>query len=82
MPNPDPTTRTIFITIYAAGLRISEVVRQTTADLNSERMVIHVRQAKGAHFLDCTPDKRCAIAGRLSSSTLTSKQGSKGRWMM
>jgi site-specific recombinase XerD len=39
--------RTIFITIYAAGLRISEVVRLTTADINSERMVIHVRQAKG-----------------------------------
>ena len=48
---PDLMMRTIFITIYAAGLRISEVVRLTTADLNSERMVIHVRQAKGAHFL-------------------------------
>ena len=44
---PDLMMRTIFITIYAAGLRISEVVRLTTADLNSERMVIHVRQAKG-----------------------------------
>jgi Phage integrase, N-terminal SAM-like domain/Phage integrase family len=48
---PDLMMRTIFITIYAAGLRISEVVRLTTADLNSERMVIHVRQAKGAHLL-------------------------------
>ena len=39
--------RTIFITIYAAGLRISEVIRLSTGDINSERMVIHVRQAKG-----------------------------------
>ena len=44
---PDLMMRTIFITIYAAGLRISEVVRLTTADLNGERKVIHVRQAKG-----------------------------------
>ena len=44
---PDLMMRTIFITIYAAGLRISEVVRLTTADIKSERMVIHVRQAKG-----------------------------------
>ena len=39
--------RTIFITIYAAGLRISEVVRLTARDINSKRMVIHVRQGKG-----------------------------------
>jgi len=44
---PDLMMRTIFITIYAAGLRISEVVRLTTADIQAERMVIHVRQAKG-----------------------------------
>lgn len=39
--------RTIFITIYAAGLRISEVVKLTTVDIQSKRMVIRVRQAKG-----------------------------------
>ena len=44
---PDVMMRTIFITIYAAGLRISEVVRLTAGDLNSKRLVIHVRQAKG-----------------------------------
>ena len=43
----DLMMRTIFITIYAAGLRISEVIRLTTGDINSQRMVIHVRQAKG-----------------------------------
>jgi site-specific recombinase XerD len=44
---PDVMMRTIFITIYAAGLRISEVVKLTPGDINSKRMVIHVRQAKG-----------------------------------
>ncbi len=44
---PDVMMRTIFITIYAAGLRISEVVKLTLSDINSARKVIHVRQAKG-----------------------------------
>lgn len=44
---PDLMMRTIFITIYAAGLRISEVVKLAPIDINSQRLVIHVRQAKG-----------------------------------
>jgi site-specific recombinase XerD len=44
---PDLKMRTVFTTIYAAGLRISEVVRLTIPDINGQRMVIHVRQAKG-----------------------------------
>lgn len=44
---PDPMMRTIFVTIYAAGLRISEVVKLAPADINSKRMVLHIRQAKG-----------------------------------
>jgi integrase/recombinase XerD len=43
----DVMMRTIFITIYAAGLRISEVVKLTPGDINSKRMVLHVRQTKG-----------------------------------
>jgi integrase/recombinase XerD len=39
--------RTIFITIYSAGLRVSEAVALTAKDIDSERMVIHVRQGKG-----------------------------------
>ena len=45
---PDLMMRTIFITIYAAGLRISEVVKLTATDINSRREVIHVREGKGA----------------------------------
>lgn len=39
--------RTAFITIYAAGLRVSELVALTAKDIDSERMVINVRHGKG-----------------------------------
>lgn len=39
--------RTILITTYAAGLRVSEVSRLCVEDIDSKRMVIRVRQGKG-----------------------------------
>jgi len=39
--------RTAFTTIYAAGLRVSEVVALTARDIDSARMVIRIQQAKG-----------------------------------
>ena len=39
--------RTAFITIYAAGLRVSEAVKLTADDIDSARMVLVIRQAKG-----------------------------------
>ena len=39
--------RTALITVYAAGLRVSEVVDLMASDIDSQRMVIHIRQAKG-----------------------------------
>ncbi len=39
--------RTMFIIIYSAGLRVGEVVRLRLEDIDSERMLIRVRQAKG-----------------------------------
>ena len=44
---PNLKMRTAFITIYAAGLRVSEVVGLTVGDIDSARMAIRVRQAKG-----------------------------------
>jgi integrase/recombinase XerD len=38
--------RMILMTAYSAGLRISEVVNLQVKDIDSERMVIHVRQGK------------------------------------
>jgi site-specific recombinase XerD len=43
----DPRHRLILHTAYAAGLRVSEVVCLKVNDIDSERMVLHVRQGKG-----------------------------------
>ena len=43
----DLQMRTTFIAIYAAGLRVSEAVKLTARDIDSARMVITIRQAKG-----------------------------------
>jgi integrase/recombinase XerD len=40
--------RTILMTIYAAGLRVSEVIHLRVADIDSQRQVICVRQGKGS----------------------------------
>jgi integrase/recombinase XerD len=39
--------RAVLMTIYSAGLRISEVVHLKVADVDSQRMVIRVEQGKG-----------------------------------
>ena len=39
--------RVILMTAYAAGLRLSEVCRLKVEDIDSSRMVIHIRQTKG-----------------------------------
>jgi site-specific recombinase XerD len=44
---PNLKMRTAFTTIYAAGLRVSELVALTARDIDSARMVIRIQQAKG-----------------------------------
>lgn len=39
--------KTMLMVGYAAGLRVSEIVKLKVKDIDSERMVIHVRGAKG-----------------------------------
>lgn len=40
-------SRVMLTLAYAAGLRVSEIVALEIGDIDSQRMVIHVRQAKG-----------------------------------
>src|SRR5882762_3057001 len=44
---PSLKSRTALTTVYAAGLRVSEVVLLKIADIDSSRMVIRVAQGKG-----------------------------------
>jgi len=44
---PNRKHRTILMTAYAAGLRVSEVTRLRVEDIDSSRMVIRIRQGKG-----------------------------------
>ncbi len=44
---PSLKSRTALTTVYAAGLRVSEVVILKIADIDSRRMVIRVEQGKG-----------------------------------
>jgi integrase/recombinase XerD len=43
----DPRQRMLLRTTYACGLRLSETVRLRVSDIDSRRMVLHVRQGKG-----------------------------------
>jgi site-specific recombinase XerD len=43
----NPKHRALLMTAYAGGLRLSEVAGLRVADIDSARMVIHVRQGKG-----------------------------------
>jgi site-specific recombinase XerD len=44
--------RTILMTLYSTGMRRSELVRLRVEDIDSERMVIHIRKGKGGKDRD------------------------------
>ncbi len=45
---PHPSHRLLLATTYAGGLRVTEAVALKVADLDADRMTIHVCQGKGA----------------------------------
>ena len=52
---PNFKMRTALVTIYAAGLRVSELVALTARDIDSARMVIAVRKGKGGKDREASP---------------------------
>src|SRR3954447_16334515 len=49
---PTLLQRTILIVLYATGIRRTEASLLMVSDIDSERMVIHIRQGKGARDRD------------------------------
>jgi len=43
----NPKNRLILELIYAAGLRVSEVVKLKVQDVNLEKLILFVRESKG-----------------------------------
>ena len=50
--------RVILTTLYATGMRRSELARLKIQDVDSQRMVIHIRQGKGGRDRDVTLSPR------------------------
>jgi len=44
----EPTRRTALVTIYGLGLRLGEALRLESSDIDSDRLMVWIRDAKGA----------------------------------
>ena len=44
--------RTMLMTLYSTGMRRAELCRLQVPDIDSQRMIIHVREGKGGHDRD------------------------------
>ena len=49
---PNPMHRTILMVLYSTGIRRTEASLLKVSDIDSQRMVIHIRQGKGARDRD------------------------------
>src|SRR2546425_7507934 len=66
--------RVILATLYATGVRVSELCQLQGTDIDSQRMVIHVRQGKGKRdrFVMLSPDLLPLLRRYWNSYQLTS----------
>ena len=86
---PSPKHRMALMTAYAAGLRVSEVVRLKITDIDSGRMLIRVEQGKGGrgwfrHALAAVAHCFARVLARSAAGALAvprSGRGELGRWM-
>src|ERR1700686_4384592 len=44
--------RTMLMTLYSTGVRRAELCRLQVSDIDSQRMMVHIRQGKGGHDRD------------------------------
>ncbi len=51
--------RTLLMILYGTGMRRAEVARLKLADIDSQRMVIHVVNGKGGRIVICRSARRC-----------------------
>ena len=59
-----PKYRAVFMLAYGAGLRVSELVTLLTTDIDSARMLIHVRESKtGPRYVMMSPRVLEALRG-------------------
>ena len=68
----NPKHRAVLMTAYAGGLRLSEVARLRVEDIDSARMVIHLRQAKGHKDRDVMLSSSTPSTRRLRPFTTSS----------
>jgi integrase/recombinase XerD len=52
--------RAILMTLSATGLLRAELCRQKVADIDSDRMMIHIREGKGGRDRDVLLSHNCA----------------------
>src|SRR5258706_6930486 len=50
--------RVMLMILYSTGIRRSELVHLQVGDIDSARMVIHVRQGKGSKYRDVPPSRQ------------------------
>ena len=68
-----PFHRTVLITLYATGLRCAELTRLKVSDIDSQRMMIHVRSGKWAQRSGCDAQPQATRGTARALASLAAK---------